>query len=214
MRWAALLACGLTLACPAPAAAHRLDEYLQASRILLAQDRVDVEIDLTPGVNVARHVIAFIDGDGDGVLSPAERQAYAALVVRRVEVKVDGSHAPLMILGSDYPRLDEMRAGGGTIRLRARAAIPGSWAGRHELEYVNVHHPEMSAYLITALAPPSGVEIRSQQRDPWQHQLRLVYVAGSRTERAWRFTGALTLATMGIGIVAWFRSDRREATLK
>ena len=39
----ALLAVGL--AYPAPAAAHRLDEYLQASRISVDPDRVTIEID-------------------------------------------------------------------------------------------------------------------------------------------------------------------------
>ena len=209
MKRIALLAGSLLLACPAPAAAHRLDEYLQASRISLARDRVEVEIDLTPGVNVAPQVVAFIDGDGDGALSPAERQGYAALVVRLVELEVDGSPAPLMLAGSEFPSLDEMRAGGGTIHLRARAAIPGPSTGRHELAYSNVHHPELSAYLINALAPPSGVEIRSQQRDPWQRQLRLVYVSGSPLERAWRLTGTLTFAALAVGIPAWLRSAAR-----
>ena len=42
---------------PAPIAAHRLDEYLQAARIAVDVDRVGVELDLTPGVAIAPSVM-------------------------------------------------------------------------------------------------------------------------------------------------------------
>ena len=44
---------------PAVALAHRLDEYLQATRLSLALDRVVLKIDLTPGVDVAARVACF-----------------------------------------------------------------------------------------------------------------------------------------------------------
>ena len=98
MKWTALIACGVWLACPTTAGAHRLDEYLQATRIALAPDNVRVEIDLTPGINVAPRVTALIDFDGDGALSPAERHAYAALVVRLTDLQIDGRPAPLIVV--------------------------------------------------------------------------------------------------------------------
>ena len=39
------------------ALAHRLDEYLQATRISVATNRIDLSIDLTPGVAVAAAVM-------------------------------------------------------------------------------------------------------------------------------------------------------------
>ncbi len=204
MKWTALIACGLWLGCPAPASAHRLDEYLQATRIAVGQGIVDVEIDLTPGMNVASQVVTFIDVNNDGALSSAERDAYAALVVRLAELKVDRAPAPLVLVGSEYPAVAQMRAGTGTIHLRARSTLPGS-PGPHELAYVNVHHPEMSAYLVNALAPPSGIHIASQQRDPWQHQLTLEYVVDPPGHLTWRFASSIAAGTLMICALMWFR---------
>lgn len=197
MRWTAVIACVVGgLAWPAPAAAHRLDEYLQATRVALAPAGVSVEIDLTPGVAVASNVVSRIDTDGDGALSPSERQAYAELVVRRAQLTVDGIPARLVLVASEYPPVADMHAGVGTIHLNARAALGAAARNSHELTYVNVHEPDMSTYLVNALAPPSGIHITDQQRDPWQHRLTLQYVvdpAGGITSR---------LATgLGVGLV-------------
>jgi len=42
------------LAIPPTATAHRLDEYLQATRVSIDVDRVDLEIDLTAGTAIAK----------------------------------------------------------------------------------------------------------------------------------------------------------------
>ena len=49
----ASLAVGVWLMWPAVSTAHRLDEYLQATRIAVEDDRVDVDIDLTNCVTSA-----------------------------------------------------------------------------------------------------------------------------------------------------------------
>jgi hypothetical protein len=49
----------LVLATEAPA--HRLDEYLQATRLAVATNRIDLSIDLTPGVAVADQLLVVID---------------------------------------------------------------------------------------------------------------------------------------------------------
>jgi hypothetical protein len=67
-----------------PASAHRLDEYLQATRIDLASNRVDLEIDLTPGVEVVNDVLPLMDVNHDGNISIAEGKAYAKLVLKAV----------------------------------------------------------------------------------------------------------------------------------
>ncbi len=64
----------------APASAHRLDEYLQATTISVEKDRVQAEIRLTPGLAVFRRVLAYIDTDANGVISGAEQRAYAERV--------------------------------------------------------------------------------------------------------------------------------------
>ena len=59
------------------ASAHRRDEFLQAARLGVEPDRVELELDLTPGIAVADATIADIDRDRDGVLSAEERGAYS-----------------------------------------------------------------------------------------------------------------------------------------
>ena len=50
---------GAWLATLPPAAAHRLDEYLQATRLSIDIDRVDLEIDLTAGSAMASRGICM-----------------------------------------------------------------------------------------------------------------------------------------------------------
>lgn len=64
-----ILAC---LASPLATEAHRLDEYLQATRLSVARDRIDLELDLTAGADVASAVFASIDTNHDGRISPTE----------------------------------------------------------------------------------------------------------------------------------------------
>ena len=47
------------LAMPAASAAHRLDEYLQAARVSLTRDQITLELDMTPGVNIAQALVWF-----------------------------------------------------------------------------------------------------------------------------------------------------------
>ena len=213
MKRTAAIACCVCLGWAAPAAAHRLDEYLQATRIGFADHSVDVEIDLSPGVRVAPQVVALIDTDRDGALSRAEQRAYAALVVKLASLTVDGTAVPLALAGSEYPSAAEMRAGTGTIHLRARSAVRPASAGAHVLTYVNVHQPEMSAYLVNALAPPPGIRITGQQRDPWQQQLRLEYVVDAGGGAASRLAAGLGVGIVMMCALGWFRRSSLRAAV-
>jgi nickel/cobalt transporter (NicO) family protein len=174
------------LGCSTPAAAHRLDEYLQATRVSIGIDRIDLEIDLTPGAATAATVVGWIDTDGDGRISVAEGQAYAQEVLGSVVLSADGRRTVVTLVESRFPEVPEMMAGLGTIRLRAAAAIAASPSGRHVVTYVNRHRSQASVYLANALVPADGrITIASQERDPGQHMLTLeydvAYGAGART---------------------------------
>jgi hypothetical protein len=151
--------------------AHRLDEYLQATLIGLNRDGVDVEINLTPGVAVLPAVMATIDRDGDGLISKQEAQAYAGVVVRNVRLTIDGDPAPLSLVESTFPKVEEMRQGLGTIRLKLRTSRTG-----RELEFENRHLPAISAYLVNCLATPGdGLTVLHQERDAAQKTIRFDY---------------------------------------
>jgi hypothetical protein len=159
----------------APAAAHRLDEYLQATRVTIDGDRVGLEIDLTAGANVASRIWALIDTDHDGRITDAEAEAYAQQVLRAIRVDVDGRPTPVTLTAREFPGSREMSLGVGTIHLRGTASVSAA-AGRHQLTYLNTHLPETSVYLVNALVPSTDhIQIGEPHRDTAQRGLTLEY---------------------------------------
>ena len=84
------LALTATVSASRGVSAHRLDECLQAARIAIEPTRVEVEIDLTPGMTVADAIISDIDRDRDGSLSAEEKHAYAGRVLAAIDLENDG----------------------------------------------------------------------------------------------------------------------------
>lgn len=184
---------------PAAASAHRLDEYLQATRVGIDANRVTLEIDLTPGVSIAKQVTSWIDTNGDGQLSQAEGLAYANEVLTSLAVTVDRTQVALTMRDVRLPEVIDMAGGVGTIRLGASAELPDQTNGRHELRVVNTHRRELSVYLSNALVPSDGrILIVTQQRDRDQHSLTIGYdieTTGALRRISW-VTGALALLGM------------------
>jgi hypothetical protein len=202
-RLAAILLLAMSLA--VNAAAHRLDEYLQASLIGLTQAGVDLEIQLTPGVAVLPVVIAAIDRDHDGRISDQEARAYAALVAGEVELRVDGKPASLSLIESTFPALEQMRQGLGTIRLKLRASRFESYSSGHELSFINRHLPEVSVYLVNCLAAPGdGLTVGLQTRDDAQRSIRFAYSFGKGTNQGatWFAREPFWLAMIGTLLLA------------
>jgi nickel/cobalt transporter (NicO) family protein len=193
--WFAVL--GVWLATPAPAGAHRLDEYLQATRLSIDVERVDLEIDLTAGIAVAPEVFAWIDTNRDGQISNAEGDAYARQMLRSVVLSVDGRPASVTLIAIRFPPFREISHGVGTIQLRATAGVSAAGAGRHHISYFNAHRPERSVYLVNALLPSDPrIQIAGQQRDGAQHGLTLEYtvMTGAPGARTWSLLALLAMA--------------------
>ena len=168
--WIAVLA---TLA--APAQAHRLDEYLQASLISLEPDTVRVELNLTPGVAVLASVVALIDLDRDGSFSPAEQQAYANRVLGDVSLKVDRLPRVLTVTSAQFPPIEQMQAGLGTIRMVLRARFEALQPGPHVVYFENRHQPDIGVFLANALVPRESISIARQSRDYKQTAISIDY---------------------------------------
>jgi hypothetical protein len=202
------------LAGAVPAGAHRLDEYLQATRVSIDRDAVSIEIDLTPGATIASAVFATIDANGDGEIGGDEAQAYARRVLDAVTLSVDGRPAALRLTASQFPTLVEMRAGLGTIRLSARATALVS-GGAHRVEYVNRFSPEISVYLANTVVPPDDrIEIAELHRDWLQRSFAIDYRVNAGP-LAGRFAWSIAAAMMGILIgCVRFKSDRPAARVQ
>jgi hypothetical protein len=160
-----------------PLSAHRRDEYLQAARIAVDPNRLDVELDLTPGMDVAEGIIATIDRDRDGTLSDDERREYVDRAVASLGLAVDGQSLPMQRAAATFPDTDALRRGEGTIELRLRATLPPLHDGPHALRFRNGHAPAPSVYLANALVPASRrIAVTGQHRDAMQTELTIDFV--------------------------------------
>ncbi len=196
--------------------AHRRDEYLQAARIGIAPGRVELQLDLTPGIAVADAIIAEIDRNRDGVLTADEQQAYVARVLSAIELDIDG--LPILLqqqpppAASSFPDVDAFRRGEGTIALQVHAMLPSLSAGAHQLAYHNTHRRDVSVYLANALMPDSDrVSIRAQQRDVDQRELTIDYIlrdgGGLNTSAHMWLLGSVAGAVMWAGVL--YRRSRQ-----
>ena len=166
--------------------AHRLDEYLQAARLSLVPERVALELDLTPGVALAPEIIRIIDRDADATISSEEARAYGEAVMADVRLTLDGRAVNVRLERVEVPSAADLRAGLGTIAVRASGGINPLGAGRHSLQFQNNHHPDGAAYLINALAPNDpAIRVISQRRDPIQREGRIEYEISSSSAARW-----------------------------
>jgi hypothetical protein len=196
----------MILAWPAPASAHRLDEYLQAMRVDVRADGIVLELDLTPGAMLAPEVVAEIESDG--------ADAYIAGVMRSLQLTIDGRESALMLKSAGLPPPDELLTGSGVVRLVMRAETvqrPGS----HRLRVENGYQGAASVYLANALRPESpAVTIASQVRDPRQQSLTIDYVVGralvTRGTPSWTVIAVLLLG----GGACWRRIEGRRRGMR
>lgn len=192
--------------------AHRRDEYLQAARIAIAPGRVELQLDLTPGIAVADSIVADIDRDGDGLFSAKERAAYVERVMSGIGLDVDGHALQARVTAASFPPAAQaFKNGEGVIQLELDAALPPLPTGAHHLTYRNAHRPDIGVYLANALQPDTDrVAIDAQRRDHEQRELTIDYdLREESSRRGW------LLASFGVGgVLAAFllrRLERRSA---
>lgn len=167
------------------AAAHRVDEYLQATLVIIEPGSIRLEINLTPGVEVASQVLAEIDRDGNGVISAQESTAYGEVLKGDLAVLLDGHPIDLKLAAARCPPLEELRSGSGLLQMTFSARIGALTAQTHRLEIRNRHLPKVSVYLLNAgqpqffnTAPPEAgtIEITAQKRSEKQESGTIEFV--------------------------------------
>jgi hypothetical protein len=208
-----LIAAGAMLLLAATSAtAHRLDEYLQATTLLVEKDRVQTQLRLTPGVAVFPTVRAGIDSDGDGVLSVAEQQAYAQRVLADLSLTLDGTPLRLRLTSLKFAAIADLREGRGEIRLDFAAAVP-SGNPQRKLVFENRHHSRIAAYLVNSLVPRDpGIKITSQYRNYPQSFYQLEYTQDTAAQslggwsNAGGWLGAVALFVLAVCAFVWLRA--------
>ncbi len=162
-----------------PAVAHRLDEYLQATTIAVEKDRLVLQLRLTPGVAVAKQVLASIDTNADGTISDAEQRAYTEQVRGDLSLAIDNRAVPLRLVSSTFPQAEEITGGVGDILLTFAADLPAGGAGTHRLSFENHHQSAVAVYLVNCLVPQDpGIRVVAQDRSCDQSRYQLDFSSG------------------------------------
>lgn len=191
----ALVAAALLLAqmaWPAPAAAHRIDDYLQATLVSLQPGRLHAALRMVPGALTAPAILAAIDTDHDGLLLAREQQAYAERVARDLHLAIDGRAVPLTVAALRFGPPAAMRDGTGEIALDLVAPLPAGGA-EHTVVLENRHRPGRAVYLMNALVPERGdIAILAQRRDGSQARYEIDYRATPVKSAAARASSAAT----------------------
>ena len=157
------------LSLPSNAFAHRDDEYLQATLVVIEPQEVRLQINLTPGIAVAEQVIALLDRNRDGVISTKEAAAYTEFLKRDLTVRLDGRNSELKLTASEFVPPAELRTGSGIIQIEFSASFGPLAAGSHSLMLENRHLTRISVYLINASQPRfATVQITRQKRNDTQ----------------------------------------------
>jgi hypothetical protein len=200
---AAILVAAFVLAATGAVSAHRLNEFLQAARIGVEADRIEIDLALTPGEAVATSIAGEIDRDRDGALSDDEQRAYVSAAARALQLSVDGRNLALTPASWEFPGVAEMQTGTGIILLRLSAPIAQT-PGSHHATLINGHHPAGSVYLANALVPQSNrIAVTAQRRDANQQTLTIDYdVRAGPTMQLARWLIALALVTVGLATAA------------
>jgi hypothetical protein len=169
------------------AAAHRQDEYLQATTIAVEKSRVQGEIRLVPGIDVFRTVFTEIDRNLDGLASETEQRAYAQRVLSDLSLRVDGTRLSLRLLSWTFAPTTLLEEGRGEIRLEFEADVPGT-SGRRRLTFENHHQRGIAVYLVNGLVSRDpDIRLGTQQRNDDQSFYHLDYIDTSAPAAAASF---------------------------
>jgi hypothetical protein len=212
MRRSVLVSAATLILCASPAVAHRIDEYLQAATLLVSSGRLQLELRLAPGSEIARKVLESIDLNRDGVLSGAEQRSYALRVMRDLYVTLDSKPIVLSLTSVRYDRVAALVDGTGEIQLAFAGDLPSIGEAR-KLVLENRHRPEMSVYLANSLVPDDpAIRIVKQERNYSQSTYTLEYAQRAVTSAASTSTGLSLFWLLAIGgfVIAAFDELRRR----
>ncbi|MDB6129931.1 MAG: hypothetical protein JWM04_1038 [Verrucomicrobiales bacterium] len=189
--------------------AHHLAGYLQSSLILVRPASIEIEIYLTPGIDVALAILKGIDTDQSGEASATEAQVYGAAAARDMTLEVDGVRVPLSVDSIDIPAFDSLRKDDGYITLTVSGKLKNQTAGDHSLTFKNHHEAKIGAYLVNALVPGArSIEIVRQTRNEQQSEIRIEYVfnegAGTNGKRSMKVVWPVILMGSGMAGAAAF----------
>jgi hypothetical protein len=193
---------------PGRAAGHVLDEYLQSTLVFIEPTESRLQINLTPGIDVADKVLSEIDRDVDDVISVAEAGNYLARLKSDLTARLDGRVVELRVTESRFPDVAELRTGHGVIQVEFALPATRLAGGLHQIVFENRHWPSIGAYLFNAALPGSKLvqvarQIRNQNQSlaEIEFEVRVAAASGDLDAGMLVVAGAL-LFVIVVGLVA------------
>jgi hypothetical protein len=167
--------------------AHPADEYVQAAYIELGT-AIRLELDLTPGEQVAAQVLRQIDSNQNQNFEPVELQTYAKTVLTQLQLSLNGQKLRLDLVDVQPPKAQVFLDGGGTIKIYATTALP-SQARTYQLEFNNQHMPVKSGYLANVFVQSKSLRVIAQKRNETQSRYWVEFeqVSQAPTISVWIF---------------------------
>lgn len=137
------------------ALAHPVDEVVQGAYLTLAPGKVALELNVTPGAEVAGTVLKGLDPNGDGKVTDGEARRYARTVLSQSTLKVDGKGAAWTLDRVQVPPVRVLRLGGGILKIYA-SAKRADRLGTRTLFYENRYQPARTQRTANVFLQPSG----------------------------------------------------------
>lgn len=161
------------------ALAHRLNEYLQATTIVLTKTNISFQLHLTAGSDIAKKILKEIDTNGDGILSSSEQQIYAQLIVDNLSLSIDNREESLRMDSWRFPTTVEIINGVGDIILSITAG-PIKENSTHRLLLTHKNQGTDVVYLVNCLVPADhDITVVNQIRNTNQSVYQLDFTIGS-----------------------------------
>jgi len=148
--WCALLLAGASAA----ASAHPVDELVQGSYLTLVPGGVRLELELTPGTQVAHHLLPALDTNRDRRISDAEARAFAQKALGQMTLVLDGHPVAWRLQKVAAPDYRTFRLGG-VLKVYALAPRPER-AGPRLLRFANLYDPLPSRCIANIFLQPRG----------------------------------------------------------
>ena len=143
------------------AGAHPVNELLQAAYLTLTPGAIQLELDLTPGSQVAGKLLSTLDVNADRQISVSEARSFAKQVLAQSSLKVGGVAVPWTLNQVVTPPYQNLLGGNDVIKIYAVARRPDT-AGAGTFSYLNRYEPVKSRWMANIfLLPGSG----------WQYQV-------------------------------------------
>ena len=113
---------GALLSFAAPVNAHPHSDMDQQVALILSQDTIDVQLIIVPSINAGPELFDHIDQDANGSIEPFEADEFAAAVLTRNTLEVDGQRTPLVLGDVTITAPEALSAGLGKISITAQTS--------------------------------------------------------------------------------------------